>query len=78
MNAHHLAHRIQSYLAENATSVCRYILSREPEILGTGGAIRHLADYWDDEPFMVVNADIVTDIDLSEGLSLPLHAAPPG
>jgi NDP-sugar pyrophosphorylase family protein len=65
VNAHHLAHRIQSYLAENDFGV-PVTLSREPEILGTGGAIRHLAGYWDNDPFMVVNADIVTDIDLAE------------
>ena len=34
--------------------------------MGTGGAIRHLADYWDNDPFMVVNADIVTDIELAD------------
>ena len=65
VNAHHLAHRIQSYLAENDFGL-PVTLSHEPEILGTGGAIRHLADYWDDDPFMVVNADIVTDIDLAD------------
>lgn len=65
VNAHHLAHRIQSYLAENDFGL-PVTLSHEPEILGTGGAIRHLAHYWDNDPFMVVNADIVTDIDLAE------------
>ncbi|MBC2710607.1 MAG: NTP transferase domain-containing protein [Desulfosarcina sp.] len=65
VNAHHLAHRIQSYLAENDFGL-PVTLSHEPEILGTGGAIRHLADYWDDGPLMVVNADIVTDINLAK------------
>ncbi|BBO66549.1 hypothetical protein DSCA_04790 [Desulfosarcina alkanivorans] len=76
VNAHHLAHRIQSYLAENDFGV-PVTLSREPEILGTGGAIRHLADYWDDEAFMVVNADIVTDIDMAKIYrSHCMHGAP--
>ena len=65
VNAHHLADHIRSYLAENDFGM-PVTLSVEPEILGTGGAIRHLAGYWDDDPFMVVNADIVTDIELSE------------
>ncbi len=65
VNAHHLAHLIRSYLAENDFGM-PVTLSVEPEILGTGGAIRQLAGYWDDDPFVVVNADIVTDIDLSE------------
>jgi len=37
----------------------------EPEILGTGGAIKNAADFLDDRPFMVINSDIVTDIDLA-------------
>lgn len=64
VNVHHLAHRIESYLATCDFGLPIH-LSREPEILGTGGAIRHLGSYWDDEPFMVVNADIVTDIDMA-------------
>jgi aminoglycoside/choline kinase family phosphotransferase/dTDP-glucose pyrophosphorylase len=76
VNAHHLAHQIQSYLAENNFGV-PVTLSREPEILGTGGAIRHLADYWDDNPFLVVNADIITDIDLAEVYRCHrMHGAP--
>ena len=35
-------------------------------ILGTGGAIKNVADFWDEQPFMVINADIVADIDLKE------------
>jgi aminoglycoside/choline kinase family phosphotransferase/dTDP-glucose pyrophosphorylase len=65
INTHHLAHRIQAYLAENDFGM-PVTLSHEPEILGTGGAIRHLAQYWDDDPFMVINADIVTDIALAD------------
>lgn len=65
VNAHHLADRIQAYVAQNDFGLPIH-LRREPEILGTGGAIRNLADYWDDDPFIVVNADIVTDIDLAD------------
>lgn len=65
VNTHHLAHRIRSYLSKNDFGIPVH-LSHEPEILGTGGAIRHLAGYWDKDPFIVVNADIVTDIDLAD------------
>ena len=65
VNTHHLAHRIQAYLAENDFGI-PVTLSHEPEILGTGGAIRHLAHFWDDDPFMVINADIVTDVSLAD------------
>lgn len=63
VNTHHLAEQIESFLTHNDFGV-RVIVSHEPEILGTGGAIRHISDFWGDDPFLVVNADIVTDIDL--------------
>lgn len=76
VNLHHLAHRIDAYLAQNDFGL-PITLSREPEILGTGGAIRRLAGYWGDEPFIVVNADIVSDIDLAEAYrSHQRHNAP--
>ena len=40
----------------------------EPEILGTGGALKNVAGFWDDQPFVVVNSDIFTDIDIARGL----------
>ena len=63
VNAHHLSHQIENFLAEK-TFELPIVFSHENEILGTGGAIRKLSDFWDDEPFIVVNADIVTDIQL--------------
>lgn len=38
----------------------------EPTILGTGGAIKNVEDFWDDRPFIVINGDIFTNIDLEE------------
>jgi aminoglycoside/choline kinase family phosphotransferase/dTDP-glucose pyrophosphorylase len=63
VNTHHLAAQIQAYLAD-ATFAAEIVVRHEPEILGTGGAIRNTADIWGSEPFMVVNSDIATDIDL--------------
>jgi len=65
INTHHLHHKIEAFLAARKYSLevnTRY----EPRILGTGGAIKNVADFWDDQPFMVINADIVADIDLKE------------
>ena len=86
VNAHHRADQIQFYLQENDFGV-PITLSHEPEILGTGGAIRHLAGFWDTRPFVVVNADIVTDIDMARvyqthlanraPVTLVLHDRPP-
>jgi aminoglycoside/choline kinase family phosphotransferase/dTDP-glucose pyrophosphorylase len=63
INTHHLHHQIEAFIAAQNYHL-KVDTIHEPHILGTGGAIKNLADFWDDEPFMVINADIVTDIDL--------------
>ncbi|MBI9085534.1 MAG: phosphotransferase [Desulfobacterales bacterium] len=65
VNTHHLADQVCRHVAEGRYSVPVWT-RHEPDILGTGGAIANLRDFWDREPFMVVNSDIVTDIDLKE------------
>lgn len=65
INSHHLGDQLKSHVAGRDYGIpvnVRY----EPEILGTGGAIKNVADFWDDEPFIVINGDIVSDVDLKE------------
>ena len=65
INTHHLSSRIDAFVSEQRYPIpvsTRY----EPEILGTGGAIKNVADFWGRRPFMAVNSDIVTDIPLKE------------
>ena len=65
INTHHLHQKIEAFLAAQNYSL--EVNTRfEPQILGTGGAIKNVADFWDNQPFMVINADIVADIDLAE------------
>jgi NDP-sugar pyrophosphorylase family protein/tRNA A-37 threonylcarbamoyl transferase component Bud32 len=63
INTHHLYKKIDSFLAGRKYSIPVFTCY-EPLILGTGGAIKNVADFWDDKPFMVINSDILTDIDL--------------
>jgi len=65
INTHHLYKKIDSFLALQKYAI-PVITRYEPEILGTGGAIKNVADFWNDHPFMVINSDIVTDIDLKK------------
>ncbi|MEZ4525900.1 MAG: sugar phosphate nucleotidyltransferase [Desulfobacterales bacterium] len=65
INTHHLHEQIAQYLAAQSWPVPIRAV-HEPVILGTGGAIRNVADFWDHRPFMVINSDILTDIDLRE------------
>lgn len=65
INTHHLHHQIETFIASRKYSLditTRY----EPQILGTGGAIKNVTDFWDDQPFLVINADIIADVDLAE------------
>ena len=62
VNTHHLHQKIDAYLARKKYPV-PVTTRHEPDILGTGGAIKNVADFWDNTPFMVINSDIVTDID---------------
>ena len=71
INTHHLAQDIDTFLKEQIYDIpvtTRY----EPELLDTGGAIKNVADFWDDQPFMVINCDIATDIDLGAVYSFHL------
>ena len=40
----------------------------EKILLGTGGGVRNVADFWDERPFVVINGDILSSIDLMEVL----------
>ena len=63
VNTHHLHDQIIDFLTSQDYHIPVYT-SFEPSILGTGGAIKNVAHFWDEEPFLVVNSDIVTDIDV--------------
>jgi len=65
INTHHLHDQIECYIAQQTYAIP--VLTRfEPQILGTGGAIKNVEDFWDDHPFMVINSDIVTTIDFKQ------------
>ncbi len=72
INTHHLYQKIDSFIAQQKYTIPVYT-RYEPVILGTGGAIKNVAAFWDDNPFMVINADIVTDIDLKKVYAFHLN-----
>ncbi|MFH1075498.1 MAG: NDP-sugar synthase [Pseudomonadota bacterium] len=63
INTHHLAERIAGHISNQSYGV-QVMNKLEPVILGTAGAVKNLKDFWDDNPFIVINGDILTDIDL--------------
>src|SRR5262249_52361284 len=60
VNTHHLAPLFVTELGRAVT------YSHEPEILGTGGALRKAARFFDDGPFFLLNGKIIIDVDLDD------------
>ncbi|MBW1779686.1 MAG: NDP-sugar synthase [Deltaproteobacteria bacterium] len=65
VNAHHRKEQLVAHLDEGRPFGLNIRVKVEPIILGTGGGIKNTEDFWDDEPFVVINGDILTDIDLA-------------
>jgi len=64
LNAFHLKDRLAAAVSERQWPIPIRVLD-EPVLLGTGGGIRTAADHFADEPFTVVNVDIISDADLN-------------
>lgn len=68
INTHHLHKQIEQFVDE-CRAEGRFAIPlttiHEPLILDTGGAIRNVQNFMGDDPFMVINSDIVSDIDLN-------------
>ncbi len=62
VNLHWQPEKIQTYLAARAGRI-KVRFSCEPEILGTGGALRPVRAFLEGAPFWVVNADIAAALD---------------
>lgn len=63
VNVHHRADRIFDYLRMRSPDGLRIAISFEPEILGTGGALRKAEWFFDgDEPVWVLNGDVVANV----------------
>jgi mannose-1-phosphate guanylyltransferase len=63
LNAHHLGEVLATHLGSLDLGIPVEV-RLESVLLGTGGGIRNVADFWDDRPFVVMNGDILSAIDL--------------
>ena len=63
VNTHHGAAALIEHLIRRRTDRLRVQISFEPEILGTGGALRRAAWFLDDRPFWLLNADTAAELD---------------
>lgn len=66
VNVHHFADLIEEALAMNHGWGSHYIISDETTaVLETGGGLRKAAPFLESAPFVLMNVDILTDMDLS-------------
>ena len=64
INTHHLNHVIDEFLLKQHYPVPVQTV-HEPKLLGTGGSIKNLSDFWDESPFFIINGDVVCDVNLT-------------
>lgn len=76
VNTHYHAGQIVDYLRNHSTPGIRIQLSFEPEILGTGGALPRARWFLDDQPFWMMNADVLADVSPAPFLNAFRHAHP--
>jgi mannose-1-phosphate guanylyltransferase len=85
VNTHHLSGQVQHFLAGQPWGF-NLSVSQEAELLGTGGGLKRLGEMLRGGPFLAVNGDILTDLDLAtvyrshreDAIStLVLHDCPP-
>lgn len=57
VNLHHLGDQIERHLSEQAADLPELAFFREPQILGTAGALRNAAAFLGSGDFLVVNSD---------------------
>jgi NDP-sugar pyrophosphorylase family protein len=66
VNVHHFAGQIIEALAASKGWGSRYIISDETqEVLETGGGLQKARPFLNEGPFVLMNVDILTDLDLS-------------
>jgi MurNAc alpha-1-phosphate uridylyltransferase len=67
INVHHLAGQIYDFLKKNQNFGINIQISDESDLLlDTGGAIKKAEPFFENEPFLVFNVDIFTNINIHE------------
>jgi mannose-1-phosphate guanylyltransferase len=65
VNGYHLSEKLVESV-QGANFPIPVHVQMERVLLGTGGGIRNVTDFWDERPFVVINGDILSSVDLRE------------
>lgn len=73
INTHHFADKVADYLSAHANFGMHIEISREEILLDTGGGLKHAAHFFlsgnsADEPFLLHNVDVLSNIDFASML----------
>jgi NDP-sugar pyrophosphorylase family protein len=70
INVHHLAEQIFQFIKDKNSFDIRIEISNEDTLLNTGGGLKKAAWFFDsDEPFIMHNVDVLSDLDISQVIS---------
>ncbi|MFQ5652878.1 MAG: NDP-sugar synthase [bacterium] len=65
LNLHHFPEQINAFLQQKDHFGIRIEFSHEETLLDTGGGLKNAGDFFDDnQPFILHNVDVISDIDL--------------
>lgn len=77
INVHHFADQIVDFLEKNENFGVKIQISDESdEVLETGGGLVKAKDLLGNEPFLVMNVDILTDLNITELMKFHLENQP--
>ena len=65
INLHYLPDMVRAYVGDGSQYGMRVHYSYEPELLGTAGAVKKVADFFD-EPFYVIYSDNFSQWDIAK------------
>jgi NDP-sugar pyrophosphorylase family protein len=65
INVHHLAAQVERALGDGSSLGLKITYSPERVLTGTGGPLAVLREYFDNEPFVLLNCDTILDLDLA-------------
>jgi len=66
-NIHYLGDRVVEFFADHDNFGFNVAFSKEDEILGTGGGLKKVEEFLDDD-FVLINSDILIDLDLTAAI----------
>lgn len=65
INLHYQGEKIVQVLGDGSRWGMKIRYSKEPRLLGTGGGIKKVAEFFSRGPFLVINGDILVEINLN-------------